>query len=47
MFDNLRRESCGWYKLFGKETSLGGDNAKNIVDESDEWREKKQLVCVT
>ena len=46
-FDNLIRGWRVWYKLFGKETSLGWDSVKNTKDASDEWWEKKQLVCVT
>jgi len=45
-FDNLIREWQVWYRLFGKEIGLRWDNAKSSADASDEWWEKKQLVCV-
>ncbi|KAK8554160.1 hypothetical protein V6N12_031133 [Hibiscus sabdariffa] len=41
MWDSLKREWSVWYKLFVKETCLGWDSVKNIVDASNEWWEQK------
>lgn len=45
MYDSLRKEWKVWYNLFGKVTGLGWNFEKNTVDASDEWWEKKELVC--
>lgn len=44
-YDSLRKEWKVWYNLFGKVTGLGWNFEKNTVDASDEWWEKKELVC--
>ncbi|KAL4281401.1 hypothetical protein GQ457_03G008460 [Hibiscus cannabinus] len=40
-WDSLKRELSIWYILFAKETSIGWDSMKNIVDASNEWWEQK------
>ncbi|XP_028807151.1 L10-interacting MYB domain-containing protein [Neltuma alba] len=40
-WDNLRKEWLQWDKLFGEETDIRWDKAKNMIDAPEDWWAKK------
>ena len=44
-WDSLKKDWVLWNKLKGSETGLGWDAAKGTIAATDEWWERKLMVC--